>query len=253
MKIFNYREDVNPGELRTILLREKLVLIEDFSLIGDYRQNMKAFLSRLGELTEHNKGKFDYIWDIKTKLNCASRLTTFSEHNLDATFHTDSQYSHAPETHFALLCLFPATCGGGINLFLKLEDIMIAAKKSGFNLTPYFDCLFPFATPTVFLDNRNEVGYYKILDFNEYDLISIRYRYDVIREGITMTGSSYSLQQLINNFEKFINGGACKNHISSFFLKRGDLLILSNKELLHARTSFKDINRHLLRIRFNIF
>ena len=82
--------------------------------------------------------------------------------------------------------------------------------------------------------------------------MGIRYRNDVIEEGIRLAKSSKTTKQLLDNFDVFINGDACKMYVSKILLKRGDLLILSNNELLHARDSFLDTNRHLLRARFDI-
>ena len=50
-------------------------------------------------------------------------FATFSEHDREAAFHTDTQYYPIPERWFALYVMAPAQCGGGLSVMCDGEAV----------------------------------------------------------------------------------------------------------------------------------
>lgn len=199
---------------------------------------------------EHNYGKKDYIWDIKPRKNIGS-FPTFSEHNLEAPLHTDSQYLIKPEKYVSLFVIKKASCGGGETIVLRFEDILNTLPKSIQGkecLKILKNSLFPFATPSIFCEHESHLILAPVIS-NEG---SIRYRFDTIKQGLRC--SSFSDKEKVtriwalNFFRKHIDNHPC---ILKLSLNDGEVLFLNNQKLLHGRTGFTDSNRHILRIRMN--
>ncbi len=206
------------------------------------------FCANLGALEVHDDSEI--VWHIKPRKS-ESKVFTFSEHNDEAPFHTDSQYRQEPENYQALYAIKKADCGGGLSSIITLKSILkvLDAHPNGKELRRIFtEVDLPFAVPTVFKkepDNDKEVIYGKVLGDNK-----IRYRYDTLMKGLEYSPGALSDEQIemITYFEKLVN----EDHESeSYMLENGDMLVLNNRRVMHKRSAFSDWNRHLLRIRFN--
>lgn len=232
------------------------VIIRDFNIFGldlSLRRNLFLGLcSLLGNPVEHNVGKKDYIWDIKLR-DSLSPLPTFSEHNSEAPLHTDTQYRLSPEKYISLLVLKKATCGGGETTILKFEDVIrtLQNTRNGRDcLYVLENSLFPFAVPSVFSRDANQVHF--IFAPIISDRKSIRYRFDTIDQGL-----KYSNISEVDNIKQVWALNFFREHITShssvvkLYLEDGEILILDNETVLHGRTSFSDPDRHILRTRMN--
>ncbi len=206
------------------------------------------FCANLGELEVHDDSAI--VWHIKPRKS-ESKVFTFSEHNDEAPFHTDSQYRQEPENYQALYAIKKADCGGGLSSIITLKSILkvLDAHPNGKELRRIFTEIdLPFAVPTVFKkekDNDKEVIYGKVLGDNK-----IRYRYDTLIKGLEFVPGILTDEQveMITYFEKLVN----EDHESeSYMLQNGDILVLNNRRVMHKRSAFEDWERHLLRIRFN--
>ncbi|MBZ8178626.1 TauD/TfdA family dioxygenase [Oscillatoria salina] len=232
------------------------VIISDLNT-SDLDTNLKRNLflglcSQLGTPVEHNPGKKDYIWDIKLR-NEISCFPTFSEHNLEAPLHTDNQYRVNPERYISLFVLERAACGGGATTILRLKDIINTLRKTKDGrecLSILENSLFPFATPSVFSENKNEdhIVFAPII----CDERSIRYRFDTIERGLRhskLSDEDIAIKIWALNF--------FRNHIEAhpstmrLLLENGEMLFLENRTVLHGRTRFADPNRHILRVRMD--
>lgn len=108
---------------------------------------------------------------------------------------------------------------------------------------------FPFAVPTAF--KRNPTGspeyvYAPILEKEE----KLRFRSDTLRKALDDMKSDFH-EQVENAYEMMVDILSNSKRIKYFFLREGDLVFINNRTVLHGRTAFSDMNRHLLRIRFN--
>jgi len=233
------------------------VIISDFIVdVSDMKNCAKRLLeiSKLvGEPFPHNTSN-SIIWNIKANASSDSDslVKTFSEHMHDAALHTDSQYSYYPEDYFSLLMLKPAICGGGESLILSLADILRELKeaKGGIAAEKILrKTNFPFIVPNVFKKHKNnkkmEFNFGPILGENE-----IRFRVDTFEKATLLRPDLCREEQLqaYNIIKKVILNSPS---IERFYLKERDMIFINNKTTLHGRTSFRDPDRHLLRIRMN--
>lgn len=223
----------------------------NFILIKNNKQNniqlakkyFLDFINNIGVPIEHTIGKNDYILDIKAKKSF-SDIITYSEHNEEAKYHTDAQYNNIPENFIALYCFKKARCGGGKSRIIKLQDIVTTLKKNNYEITLLKENIFPFSTPSIYQNNNKLIQYFNILSKDE---TFIRYRYDTIMHGIEVEKKN-NIKKSIEEFDNLLENVKYKELI----LEEGDLLILNNHNMLHYRTQFNDLERHLFRIRFNL-
>lgn len=243
------------------LIRDELcnygcVLIKDFDIFGlnmSLKRNIFLGLcSCIGIPVEHNLGETDYIWDIRPRENIAS-FPTFSEHNLEAPPHTDSQYRIDPETYISLFVLERARCGGGKTTVLRFADIINTLQETieGRKCLRILEHeLFPFAVPSIFSKDRDNVHLIFAPIITEGN--NIRYRFDTIQQGLRH-GKSLERDNTMKIWALNFFRDHIENHSStmSLSLANGTILFLNNQRVLHGRTSFTDPNRHILRIRMN--
>ncbi len=236
------------GEAGYIIVKNLNLSINDIELsISEFIR----FSKQIGEPKPHDNSEI--VWHIKHRPSTTSKIKTYSEHNDEAPFHTDAQYRPNPENYFALLTLKKAICGGGISSIITASSIkkILATDPMGAEITKLFtETNLPFAVPSVFSLSRlgieNEVTFATIF----YDTNKIRYRFDTLMKGLEYYPDTISQNQkdLIIHFDNILN---LSNDAIEFTLDNGDLLFINNETVLHKRTSFKDINRHLLRIRLD--
>jgi alpha-ketoglutarate-dependent taurine dioxygenase len=204
---------------------------------------------RIGKPTPHD-GRGVLIWDIKSNPSSESLLKTFSEHNNEATLHTDSQYSEYPEDYFALMCIKKASCGGGISYLLSLNSILLELKntlKGRRAISVLGKEQFPFIVPSIFSKSNNgeSINYGFILKGNE-----IRFRIDTIEKALENSTVSMS-KEMIEAFQYLKKKVTESKKVLEFHLEENDIVFINNKTMLHGRSSFTDMERHLLRIRLN--
>jgi alpha-ketoglutarate-dependent taurine dioxygenase len=243
-------------QVRNLLTTEGYVVVRNFNASNeDITGAGVKFLeicSLVGNPISHNTENA-IIWDIKSNPESTSQIKTYSEHTHEAQMHTDSQYSSYPEDYFALLTLTKANCGGGASNLLSLKNILSELKglENGAEVEAVLrNSKFPFIIPNVFKrDNNNseEFNFGSILQDNE-----IRFRVDTFEKAIAKRPdlcaeeqiAAYKiLKQIILNSESTQN----------FYLEPQDVIFINNKTMLHGRTLFTDLDRHLLRIRMNKF
>lgn len=244
------------GNLIKDQLEEKGYVIIKNTDIDNNQIKMSFFLCIcliVGVPVEHNKGKEDYIWEIKVKQieQKLSYLSTFSEHNLVANLHTDTQYHLHPEKYISLFTIKQARCGGGKTILLDFYEVLKTLQETDEGrlcLKILQDSRFPFAVPTVFAQYKSnqEIIYSSIISNN----FTIRYRYDTIHKGLIVAN-------IPKTDKRYWALSFFENHIAKhpkqklFHLQENHIIFINNHRFLHGRTSFQDITRHLLRTRLN--
>jgi alpha-ketoglutarate-dependent taurine dioxygenase len=205
--------------------------------------------SHVGSLVPHNFGQSDFVWEINPK-SSISMINTFSEHNKDASLHTDSQYRNLPEKYMALLVFRQAECAGGETLLLDFKLVLNELSQSDFGRQMIeFACQekFPIAVPTIFqTQNKTEYIYSNLIS----DIPMIRYRYDTLKTGLELIKRSH-VKDFAEKLQVFNNLIHRSRYCSSLLLNNGEAIFVDNHRMLHGRSSFLDSNRLLLRIRMN--
>ena len=191
------------------------------------------------------------IWDVKPKPQVSTGISTFSEHNDEAPPHNDSVYSQNIEDTFGLLCVTPASDGGGRSVITSVASIISELEKSCsgqcfLNLLRYEQ--FPFAIPSIFIgkEGNPDQTFVAAPVLEKYD--HCRFRQDLILKGFEQAPDLWS-QEKEDAVRAFYKMAVSGNHSVSFSMEKGDILFGHNRRILHARTPFEDTNRHLLRIR----
>lgn len=83
--------------------------------------------------------------------------TTFSEHDGEAEYHTDSQFYPDPEKYFSLWTIQHARDGGGVSgLIDGRKLIQFLENKSPEALSTLRNELFPFRVPSVFTKDGHD-------------------------------------------------------------------------------------------------
>lgn len=117
-------------------------LFESISDVTQIKQELYQLCERIGVVSNHNSDNTP-IWDI-LPCDSESQYSTFSENASEAELHTDSQYRELPEDHFALYCIKKASCGGGLSIFLSVNDVMTELNQTnkGRTLTIFLQIMF---------------------------------------------------------------------------------------------------------------
>ena len=108
---------------------------------------------------------------------------------------------------------------------------------------------YPFRVPTVFtksaLPGDIEVAWAPVVT----DDGNIRYRKDTLEEALALPGITISETQMValNAFEDALSNATPMIH----HLQKGEVLIVNNHRLLHARTQYDNPERLLYRVRMD--
>jgi alpha-ketoglutarate-dependent taurine dioxygenase len=245
------------GQLRNLIISklesDGALLIRNVLESGEPLEVAEQKLLRLARLcgrpTPHTKGKKDYIWTIRPRDPDADHAHqfTFSEHNNAVDPHTDSQYMPHPERYVCFLTVREASDGGGETLLLDFRPVLAALENDwgSKRMTEYLRATdFPIICPGVLrTGGQSDIINAKLVS----DIPLIRFRADSIAEGLRASGPSDEKFEALKFLEAVVKAAAK----TQLFLRTGDLLFLNNHYLLHGRTSFSDLNRTLLRVRFD--
>jgi len=168
--------------------------------------------------------------------------------NAELGFHTDSQFAHCPPEYITLLCINPALEGGQSALVnwhavydaLRREDPHLAAR--GFRH-------FLFDRQREHPPGAPEVmsrPVFKLVG----DRLAVCYYARVIRDGYALAGETMDgeTSAFLDAVERLVADPALRR---DFHFERGQIQIINNAFIGHARTNFRDDParpRHLLRL-----
>ena len=222
----------------------------DTNCIVDASADYLKLCEMIGLPISHDENN-SIIWDIKKAPQSESAVQTYSEHDGEAELHTDSQYRDRPEDYFGLLTLAKASCGGGMSLVMRINDLFeeLLERPNGETLIHTLQTEdYPFIVPSVFKQEQNDLPefvYGPILTES-----TIRFRVDTMRKALPFHEGLLSDSALLA-FNELTDIVTNSPRIKRFHLEPRDLIFINNTTTLHGRTAFKDANRHMLRIRMN--
>jgi alpha-ketoglutarate-dependent taurine dioxygenase len=217
-------------------------------LTAEARRLMFLLLTKsCGTLVSHIPGKQEYVWEV-TPRDVYRDIPTYSEHNMEATLHTDSNYRRDPEHVIAFLLERPATCGGGRTILLRIAAVLkqLAGSEEGRRcLKTLRTHKFPAAVPSVYSPSPAHEDALILTDAG-----TVRFRPDTIEEGMKLA-PDFRTQERENALRVF--GAMIDRSLDrcAVTLGKGDMIFINNHTVLHGRTAFEDKSRLLLRIRFN--
>jgi hypothetical protein len=215
-----------------------------------------GFCCMIGKPTYTDKVKRTVLWPVKPEEVQTVKNTTFSQRTGEAAYHTDTQYLEKPEKYMSLWCVNPDRNGGGVSGLLDGRKVIseIIERYGSDVIETLSNSLFPFRVPSVFTsrgdDTNTEIFYGPIINSVDATKPLIRYRKETLEKGLTAKGEvlgdsqKYALDCIENVLQD-------SNLEFRHFLKKGDVIFADNHELLHMRTYFDDMERFLIRVRFN--
>jgi alpha-ketoglutarate-dependent taurine dioxygenase len=171
---------------------------------------------------------------------------TFSQTSSEAALHTDTQYFPVPEQLFLLACMHADRPGRGTNQLVDGRRALRTLHAQNPDAAAALKQPFPFRVPTIFtcdqLDTTVEVTWAPI----DGDPV-FRYRHDTITDALGLPGVHVSGPQMhaLHALQQQLAGEpATEQHLAD-----GDVLLVDNHRMLHARTAFTDPDRFLYRVR----
>jgi alpha-ketoglutarate-dependent taurine dioxygenase len=208
------------------------------------------FVCACGEPSDHMPPHGEYICAVKYRDRPKGKIETYSEHDREAPLHTDSHYRAKPEKYVAFLMQRRAKSGGR-NILLRLNSITSEMKRSKEG-REYLEYLkrnaFPSARPTRYeeaLHGEHPEGF-PIINESE---TAIGFREDTIRIALADQSPDQTKKDALNYFIRRVYQNPERRGVT---LENGEILLVDNSTVLHARTAFKeDRSRVLLRVRFN--
>ncbi|KAF5271469.1 hypothetical protein FQR65_LT05089 [Abscondita terminalis] len=202
----------------------------------DNSASFKQIVKNLGTPHSH-KEKDSFLWDIKipSEDKFANPIAR-SHKDQEFHFHTDCSYEENVPDYFALYVLHADQKSGGRNLIVDIK--------------PVIKCLSDKSLKTLQNDPvviKVPPEFFKGIDSIQASIIdkdnNIRYR----REIIDFNHVTSKQLKAIGELESLVYSPTFCRGLT---LSDDQILILSNKKFLHARTQIKDPQRHLQRIRF---
>ncbi|MGY4831846.1 TauD/TfdA family dioxygenase (plasmid) [Sphaerotilaceae bacterium SBD11-9] len=243
-------EDLSAA-LQRAQQRATAVLIPKVGLsgfsVGERATLVYALAVGLGNPTATDQKQV--VWDVKPRLRDSTYFSTFSETDGEAAYHTDTQYFPEPEANFILYCMQEARCGGGYSSVLDARALRSDIEAKSPQLAQALaQGRFPFRVPSAFVRGGDRDVIEATLAPIFADEPLIRYRRDTLLEGALHFPRQLDADghKALDAFEAEL--AAC-THQAEFFMPSDSLVYIDNHRALHARTSFQDHERHLLRIR----
>jgi hypothetical protein len=207
-----------------------------------------AFLMEVGQVSLTDAHRRQFIWDVTPRTE--TRWMTITETRSAAAFHTDASYAVSPDQYVAMFAVTPAADHGGETLLVPLDEVIHGSSLDAGDIEVLRHQLFPIRVPTVFtkaqMDDHPEWIFAPILA----DIPRVRFRSDLIAKGRACHPDIPA--RAIAALESF-EASLRSLPPGRLFLEEGDLLLINNHHVLHARTEFRDMNRLLLRARLQPF
>ncbi|MET0341914.1 MAG: TauD/TfdA family dioxygenase [Polyangiales bacterium] len=193
------------------------------------------------------------VWDVKATEQSGEYFATFSEHDGEAFYHTDTQYYAHPERYFLLYVVEPARCGGGALMMRHgktLKQQLLDTRDGRDAVRVLSRTPLPFRIPSVF--TRSGTGAEREFTHATVfgDDVFLRWRSDTIRKGLEEHPNAATPEVLdaLAFVESFLRSGPGEHRA---LMPKDSLCVVDNHVALHGRTGFADRARHLIRIRFH--
>jgi hypothetical protein len=204
-----------------------------------------ALTAAIGAPTDHCADK-RVLWPVKKRAVAAGKTPTFSEDLGEAPLHTDSAFARQPERYNALYVVRQSRCGGGRSVTVNGPHFLhdFASSPEGRDCIRFMrETDYAFRVPDAFFSGERYITARILAD----DPV-IRFRHDCIEMGFDLCPALATEQ---HRFYYSLFRRSAEAHASrcEFMMTDGEMVVLDNTRLFHARTDFRDPARHLIRVR----
>ncbi|CAF1174783.1 unnamed protein product [Didymodactylos carnosus] len=192
-----------------------------------------------GKCLKHNDNDDSYVWQVKPMIHSTDGAIARSHTNREFEFHTDCSYETDPPEYMALFVLQPDRYGGGILQVIRADEILSQmSDESKEVLREKFTINVPLEFRKLSdIDHINEPILFKPGH--------LRYRNDIVDEKLLDEKKRVAIKEL----NSVVFGEKVTVHTP--VLDKYSLIIIDNGKFLHGRTKILDVDRLLLRVRFN--
>ncbi len=242
------------GQVHALLKSDFCAIVIDRLHLAAVEQPLRngllyAMCTAIGFATPSSQQQATLLWDVKTRPVPAGRDATYSEHSDEADLHTDSQSYPVPEDWFALYVHQAARCGGGASVFLGVEALRatLGATAAGREALQTLSTHgFPFFVSAGEGTAPGTVTVAPILG----ERPAIRFRRDVLEKGFQ---ARPDLDTPAARVAVAALSAAVEHHPARVTCQLPDdgIALCDNHRLLHGRTAFQDVGRHLVRVRMS--
>ena len=194
-----------------------------------------------------DKSTGQVVWDIMDRKEKKAPYQTFSEGKGEADYHTDTAFYEKPVRNFALHCIKPAECGGGVNRFCNaaaLRQKLIRDPEHAWIVKTLTGIPATFRVPSSFTHHKEN----ECIDaFIFGDDVPVRFRLDSIHKGHEL---KYGRQnnELLKAIDALMHIVDNPDNMLKMRLEEDAAVFINNYEVLHYRDDFMDPSRHLMRI-----
>jgi alpha-ketoglutarate-dependent taurine dioxygenase len=217
------------------------------------RKLLYALAVALGDVTPTEPRNSQVVWDVRPRAVGAGHFPTFSEHDREAEYHTDSQFSPDPERYFLLYVVRQARCGGGLSMLRngrRLHARLSATQEGREALQTLSSTPLAARIPPAF----SVGGYDGSAEYNHAPVFADkplwRWRRDTIKSGLAAhpEQDTPQVRRALETVATLL--GQADDEVLTP-LPDDALCVVDNHVALHGRTAFTDPQRHVLRIRFH--
>uniref|UniRef100_A0A0G4I0J6 TauD/TfdA-like domain-containing protein n=1 Tax=Chromera velia CCMP2878 TaxID=1169474 RepID=A0A0G4I0J6_9ALVE len=219
---------------------------EDEEVISDrVNSQLVRFLRRLGPLNLHNADESSAVWDVRPKQTgkegkreeqgSPARSKTAKEFPM----HTDCCFEDSPPRYIALLVMRPDQNGGGLSSLISGEALRQHLSRR--TLDTLHNTKFKFrVSPEFGKETERDWVEGRVLSSNGL----WRYRSEVIIRDECSEEQLEALDEL--------DASLCNPALTvNLMMPKGAMVVLDNAAWFHARSSVKDSERWLKRVRFH--
>jgi len=224
-----------PVDLYKHILSKMGILVVSLSYDEDSSVTLTKIVSLLGRAHTHSSGD-DSVWHIKQGGSGGGETLARSHKLSEFVLHTDCSYEKQVPDFFGLHCIRHDRFGGGKNLLVDCSTLIQHLTQK--SLETLQNDPVEITVPPEFRRDIESITS-RVIDKN----FNVRYRKEILREE-TLTPA---LKSALEEFERLCDSPVLNR---KFELKDNQILLIDNKRYLHARTTIKDEDRHLMRIRF---
>jgi alpha-ketoglutarate-dependent taurine dioxygenase len=188
-----------------------------------------------GTLHEHS-GLKDYTWIVKPGGQTGNETLARSHRSDEFFMHTDCSYEENTPDFIGLHILHHDYLGGGKNLLIYCPSLIQHLSMEALSTLQNEEV--EIRVPPEFKKNIQHINS-RIIDNN----FNVRYR----KSLINFSKASKKMLEALAEFDNLCGRTELNRSLD---LKAGQILLLSNKWFMHARTAIKDKDRSLIRTRF---
>lgn len=220
---------------------------------SEYLQQLIHSLNRLEghKLPISHSASRGWFWDVRPNPETFQKAMhqARSETMEEFPWHTDCSYENPPPRYFALHVLQPDRRGGGTLSVLNVARLVerLSTDTQASLARPEYHMTIP---PEFIKDSKQRHIHGSVLSANKDGRATMmRFRSDILTP--LTDRADRALQELKETLQKVETLQTSTLHLTAKDLPERSIILVDNRQWLHARNEIKDPQRHLRRVRWD--